>query len=220
MRRLSPLFSIIFIVVACVPQSVPADVDAEIVMVYADVFSDEALTSLYTCAERSPELLLSRTPNIDSANIILSITPPAGIDAVPYQVGDVEFVLAVNGQNPLGELNKVDVQDIYTGRVHRWEELGWDDAPINLWVYSAEVGLYESILGSGSLSSLAYQAQNPGAMRGFIQNDAYAIGFLPRSHINENLHIILAETFRYPVLFYMPKDEGSLKYLAVCVQSH
>jgi len=221
MRRLFSLLFIVIFIVACAPQNISVGVDRQVITVYADVFSEDALPALYACAERSPELLLSRTPDIDSANIILRLTPDPGLSTTLYQVAEIEFVLAINVENPLSGLSTADIEAIYSGRMFNWAQLGWDDAPVHLWVYDPETGLNGLIFGPGRPSSLAKQAQSPRAMRDANLNDPYAIGFLPSEETlrQENIQILpFDQKIILPVLAAIPDEDPNILALVACLQ--
>jgi hypothetical protein len=218
MRRLIPLF-LLMILSACAPQNSPAeDVDKQMVQVYADVFGEAWLPDLYTCAERSPELLVSRTPNVDAANIIVGLNATLSADVAAYQIGELEFVFAGNSQNPLLALSLSDTQNIYRGKTYNWAQLGWDDATLHLWVYDPRGGFRADFLGMGTPTSLAKQAQNPGAMRSAILNDIYAVGFLPREFVKDDLTVLFYQDFMIPVLILLPEENNALKSIVECLQ--
>ena len=51
---------------------------------------------------------------------------------VPFKIGLDGIAVIVNSGNPLDSVTKKQVQDIYTGKITNWKELGGDDAPIYL----------------------------------------------------------------------------------------
>lgn len=218
MRRFFPLFFLIMLT-ACAPQTPPVEADKTAVSVYVDAFGETYLPDLYACAERSPELLVSRTPDIDSANIILGITPALAPDAAAYQIDALEFAVVVNAQNPLGDLSNDDIERVYAGEIYNWAVLGWDDALIRVWAYSADLGVNGIFFGQGTLTSLAYQAESPRAMRTALENDVHAIGILPRVLVSENLSILSYKEIEIPMLFLLPNDNDGLKSLAICLDA-
>ncbi len=223
--RKSLLLFFLLILTACsttVPE-LAADVDQEILFVYTDAFSEQWLPKVYTCAERSAEWLVFRTPDIDAANIVLRVNATPQLGGTPYQVGELEFVVATNAQNLVADISLESVQQIYTGGLRNWAELEGRDAPIEVWAYSSEIGLNEILLGGGSLSSLAKQAQGPGAMRAALEGNIAAIGFLPRKEAlsADNIQIIgMDEKFIFPVLVFLSEESPYLKNLVQCLQSN
>lgn len=220
MRRL--IFLVLpFFLLACGVQTpvLETDVTRERIDIYVDAFSEGWLPAFYDCAERSPVWLLARTPSADSANVVVGINGSLMPAVVPYPLGEIEFLPVINAQNPLG-LSVDDIQAIYAGRVYNWAQLGWDDAPIQAWAYPSEMGVNGRLLGTDKLSSLVYQAQSPAAMRDAIQQDIYAIGFLPRADVlpSDSIRpVSLDVEFSFPVLAMVPQGETNALSLLACL---
>lgn len=53
-------------------------------------------------------------------------------DLVAYKIGLDGVAIIVNKKNPISKITKQQVQDIYSGRITNWEELGGSDAPVFL----------------------------------------------------------------------------------------
>jgi phosphate transport system substrate-binding protein len=53
-------------------------------------------------------------------------------DLVPFKIGLDGIAVIVNKNNPLNAITREQVQDIYTGRITNWKEIGGHDAPIML----------------------------------------------------------------------------------------
>ena len=220
MRFLISLFAIL-ILTSCAPQEIPVDVETQKVAVYVDPFSESWLSDIYACTERSSEVLVSRTTEIDSANIILQLNPSVSGEAVAYQVGDVEFRLAVNSTNPIAEIDISTIQAIYSGKRNNWAEFGGEDAPVALWAYNPEFGVEDILLEGGRLSSLAKQTQNPAAMRDIISGNPYAIGFLPADMATDADPIRFVESVEaisLPVLVLLPEEDALLRSITACLQ--
>ena len=100
------------------------DVEKDTLFVYADTFSDAWLPALYTCAVRSPELLVYRTSDLDVANIIIRLNGYPKLDLPTYQIAELDFVVVTNAQNPLNALGYEDVRSIFTGKIANWAQLG------------------------------------------------------------------------------------------------
>src|SRR5438046_2938155 len=49
-------------------------------------------------------------------------------------IGSYCVAVVVNGSNPVGNLTKDQVRDIFTGAIVNWKEVGGPDAPIHLCV--------------------------------------------------------------------------------------
>ncbi len=53
-------------------------------------------------------------------------------DLVPVSIGLDGIAMIVNAQNPVAKITKQQVQDIYTGKITNWKEIGGGDAAISL----------------------------------------------------------------------------------------
>ncbi|MBT7071856.1 MAG: hypothetical protein HN975_13310 [Anaerolineae bacterium] len=182
------------------------DVERQVVHVYASPAAEAWLPLVYTCAERSPELLVARTLDIASANLILRVGETPILDATPYQIDEVELVVVANAENTLPELETDQIKAIFEGNIRNWAEVGGEDANIQLWIFAAgddyQVASNEGLFGGGIISSLAQQAQSPRAMREAIQNDIHAIGLLAKKDVEGamNLQILSTESVFLPIL--------------------
>lgn len=64
-------------------------------------------------------------------------------DLIPIVVGLDGIALVVNKDNPLTDLNKEQVQKIYTGQIANWKDLGGGDADIELTAMGTNHGTHE-----------------------------------------------------------------------------
>ena len=53
-------------------------------------------------------------------------------DIVPFKIGLDGIAVIVNSSNPINAITKQQVQDIYTGKIANWKDVGGKDAPITL----------------------------------------------------------------------------------------
>ncbi len=216
----------LLLLTGCSSSTPVADMDRRILQVYASAAAEPWLEDVYNCAERSPELLVSRTFDIASANLILRVGAFPGLEGVPYQITETEIVILLNADNPLLELGVDDVRAIFTGKIRNWAEVGGEDAEIQVWGYPAEDDLQqafnETVLGGGSLLSLAKQAQSPRAMRDAILADRSAIGISLRDHYSAEDGVFsfeMEEKITLPVLiFSLDVDSPDAKKIVACLQ--
>ena len=217
-KRLILLF---FFLTACTPTPAPVDVEAtpQLISVYISPSAETWIPLIYTCADRTQIELVSRTPDIASADISLQI---GETDKLAYQIGKVELVVAGNTTNPVEKLSQIEITKIYTGRIRNWAALGGEDAEINLWVYGQDDDIQgafnEKMLETVILSSMAQQAQNPEVMRREIAQDADAIGIITQSQADAHLRILYS-LGKFPVLA-IPREEpqGNIFSLLSCLQ--
>jgi len=80
----------------------------------------------------------SREPIKDELDLARS----RGIDLSEYVIGSYSFAVIVNSANPVADLTRDQVRDIFTGAVQNWKEIGGPDAPIHLYIRDPISGTY------------------------------------------------------------------------------
>jgi phosphate transport system substrate-binding protein len=94
-------------------------------------------------------------------------------DLVIHKIGLDGVVLVANSSNPVTTLTRQQVQDIYTGKIANWKELGGADAPISLCALNSDHGTNEVFLnyfalegnqsGTGSAMVTTFRKAGEGA---------------------------------------------------------
>ena len=59
-----------------------------------------------------------------------------------YVIGAYSVAVVVNATNPVGNLTREQVRDIFTGVIQNWKEVGGPDAPIHLYIRDPISGTY------------------------------------------------------------------------------
>ncbi|WP_458777391.1 phosphate ABC transporter substrate-binding protein [Desulforhopalus sp. 52FAK] len=97
----------------------------------------------------------------------------------------------VNPKNPVTELTTEQLQDIFTGKIANWKELGGEDRVINLYDRDAASGtrsvFWKKGLKKAEVSSKANVVASNGAMKTAISGDPYSIGFVSVGHIDNSV---------------------------------
>jgi phosphate transport system substrate-binding protein len=73
----------------------------------------------------------------------------AGVSLIETPIALDALVIIVNHENPVTSLSIKQIQDIYTGKITNWKEVGGNDAPINPYVRNTDSGsqvLFESLV--------------------------------------------------------------------------
>jgi phosphate transport system substrate-binding protein len=73
----------------------------------------------------------------------------AGISLIETPIALDALVIIVNPENPIASLSIKQIQDIYTGKITNWKEVGGNDAPIKPYVRNTNSGsqeLFESLV--------------------------------------------------------------------------
>jgi phosphate transport system substrate-binding protein len=121
-----------------------------------------------------------------------------------HEIGLDALVFIVNAQNPITSLTSQQIQDIYTGKVTNWNQVGGDDVPIAAYQRpeaSGSQALMRKLCMAGLEMAEAPQILIPGSMGGLMDavgaydNGAGAIGYsvfyyADTMYANENIKII------------------------------
>ncbi len=59
-----------------------------------------------------------------------------------YVIGAYSVAVVVNAANPVGNLTREQVRDIFTGAIQNWKDVGGPDAPIHLYIRDPISGTY------------------------------------------------------------------------------
>ncbi len=62
----------------------------------------------------------------------LALAAERGIELSNIVIGTYSIAVVVNAANPVAELTRAQVRDIFTGKVKNWNEVGGADSPIHL----------------------------------------------------------------------------------------
>jgi len=76
----------------------------------------------------------------------LRLAESRGIEFKDYVIGSYSVAVIVNAKNPVGNLTREQVRDIFTGVVRNWKEVGGPDAPIALYIRDPISGTYLGFL--------------------------------------------------------------------------
>jgi phosphate transport system substrate-binding protein len=80
----------------------------------------------------------SRLPNPDE----LELGRLRGVALNDYSIGAYSVAVIVNAANPVGDLTKDQVRDIFTGKITNWKDVGGPDAAIHLYIRDPVSGTY------------------------------------------------------------------------------
>ena len=80
----------------------------------------------------------SRTPITDEQQQAKA----RGIEFKDYVIGSYGVAVVANGANPVANLTRDQIRDIFTGIIQNWKDVGGPDAPIHLYVRDPISGTY------------------------------------------------------------------------------
>ncbi|MDL2260353.1 phosphate ABC transporter substrate-binding protein [Deltaproteobacteria bacterium OttesenSCG-928-K17] len=118
-----------------------------------------------------------------------------GLVSFPFAIDGV--AVAVSPKNPVKELTKAQLADIFSGRISNWKEVGGSDAAINLYMREDGSGtreVFESkALAGGDSSSSANVVNSNGAMKTAISRDERAIGYVGIGHLDDSIRGVVID---------------------------
>lgn len=112
-----------------------------------------------------------------------------GLVSFPFAIDGV--AVAVHPRNPVTELSKAQLEDIYNGRITNWREVGGHDAPIKVYSRPHDSGardtFEEKALNSPPEQETGEVLRSNGAMKTAISRDLYGIGYLALGHLDKTI---------------------------------
>lgn len=101
------------------------------------------------------------------------------------------IAVVVNPANKIDNLTKKQLQDIFSGKITNWKELGGDNKKIVVYTRDKASGtrkvFWKKLLDKGEILPSAIFAKSNGAMRRVIEDNPYAIGYMSAGFIDEKI---------------------------------
>ncbi len=99
--------------------------------------------------------------------------------------------VVVNPKNSVTALTTVQLQDVFSGKIVNWKDLGGEDREINLYDRDSASGtrsvFWKKALKKAEVSKKANVVVSNGAMKTAIAGDPYGIGYVSVGHIDETI---------------------------------
>ncbi len=109
-----------------------------------------------------------------------------GLHMIKWAIDGVGVV--VNPKNRVTSLTSGQLQNIFSGKIANWKELGGEDRAINLYDRDLASGtravFWKKALQKGKVSKTANVVISNGAMKTSISGDPYGIGYVSVGHID------------------------------------
>lgn len=97
----------------------------------------------------------------------------------------------VHPKNKAQSLTSTQLQDIYSGKISNWNEVGGVDRQINLYTRDEASGtrkvFWKKALSKGDISAKANVVVSNGAMKTAVAGDPFAIGFVSVGHMDSSV---------------------------------
>lgn len=112
-----------------------------------------------------------------------------GLKTYPFALDGVAVV--INPANPVNALSALQVQDVFSGKITNWKEVGGKDAPIHLFTRDEASGtrevFWDKLLKKGPIAGNSNVVASNGAMKGAIAQDKDAIGYAGIGHVDQSV---------------------------------
>lgn len=213
-----PLF-VLLLFTSCgtpTPQATP-----QLVNVYATSAAYPLLSELYNCASSSMVVNLS---DPQSADITLRVGQPVDLTAPAYQIGEDDVLVVVHPQTGVGPLTLEQVRELFLGQVANWQELGGNDVPVQVWVFSPREDVQQifdqTVMNGQPVTSLARLAVSAPSMSDAVGTQAGSVGILTRRWKMGNTTEAFVVAASVSVLAIAKSEpQGVVKELLSCLQA-
>lgn len=109
--------------------------------------------------------------------------------AFPFAVDGVAVV--IHPSNPLADLTSTQIQDIFSGKITTWQQLGGANGSIHIYSRDEASGtravFWKKCLNKGLVAEHANIVPSNGAMKVAISRDENAIGYVSIGHIDDSV---------------------------------
>ena len=111
----------------------------------------------------------------------LEVAQFRNVELNDYVIGAYSVAVVVNAANPVGNLTREQVRDIFTGAIQNWKAVGGPDAPIHLYIRDPISGTYigfkELAMENKPYASEQNLFTNYAAIVAAVARDANGIGY-------------------------------------------
>ena len=98
---------------------------------------------------------------------------------------------AVNPANTVSELTSIQIQNIFSGKINNWKDVGGDDAEIHIYNRDEASGtrsvFWKKCLNKGAVVESANIVASNGAMKVAVSQDRYALGYMSIGHLDKTV---------------------------------
>lgn len=111
------------------------------------------------------------------------------LKSFPFAVDGV--APAVNPDNIVSELTSTQIQNIFSGKIRNWKDVGGDDAEIHIYSRDEASGtrsvFWKKCLNKGTVVESANIVASNGAMKVAVSQDRYALGYMSIGHLDNTV---------------------------------
>ena len=130
--------------------------------------------------------------DIGTSSKALKSTEKQGLNE--YPIGSEGIVMAVNLENPVGNLTKSQLKDIFSGNITNWKEVGGPDAKINLVVREEGSGTRSAfedlVMNKTKVKADAIVQTSTESIKVAVKQDPNAIGYISLAHMTPDVKAV------------------------------
>lgn len=136
-----------------------------------------------------------------------------------HKVAEAHISFAVHKSNAVTELTLKQIEDIFTGQISNWSELGGTDQPIVIFMEKPggplRALLEEELIKDKRIEATTREFMNVAQIPGFVRATPNALGVISSAYMREELEEIATDGPIKQDLFFVTKGEPSTEVLAV-----
>ncbi|MEN8242544.1 MAG: substrate-binding domain-containing protein [Chloroflexota bacterium] len=156
------------------------------------------------------------------ADLLIQLGEPNPMPGFAAQIAVEELAIVIHRANPAGSLTLDQVQQLFSGTIQNWEELGGAGGTVQVWSLleadETRQVFIQQVLNNGLLATNTSLAPSPEIMLSSIAGNHFSIGYLPKSWATQELVSILPGV-RFPVLVLAESQpQGPAADLVSCLQ--
>ncbi len=207
------------LLVSCAPTAA-APVTPQLLNVYVTSAAYPRVNELYPCA---PSRIIISLSDPASAELSIRLGEPAHLTTPAFQIGTEDILVVNHPEAGIGALTLDQVQQLFSGRITNWKQLGGNDLPVQVWTYSTGEDIQQVfgrlVMNGQPVTSLARLAVSSQAMSDSVGGTPGSIGYLARRWKAGNTR----EAFKaasVPVLAVTSAEpQGPVRDLIACLQT-
>ena len=207
------------LVVSCAPATAAAT--PQRLDVYVTSSAYPRVGELYDCA---PSSLVIAQSDPASAELTLRLGEPVALTMPAFQVGTEDVLIVNHPQAGVGALTPEQVQQLFSGQVANWKDVGGNELPVQVWTFAAGEDIQQIfdrlVMKGRPVTSFARLAVSAQAMSDGVGNTPGSIGYLPRRWKAGNTREALNAATVPVLVITRSQPQGLEKELIGCLQAH
>lgn len=140
----------------------------------------------------------------------------------PYAIANDGIALIVNTSNPVKNLTKQQVADIFLGKITNWKDVGGDNAPIVVTTRESGSGtrstFEELVLNKTSVISTASPYASSALIKQAVAKNKYAIGYDSIGYVDSTVKVVSLDGVKPTSASVINKTYGLSRELYCCTK--